>query len=591
MLDVFEAEDCAIVEKWLAQLEQALAQPGSRTWNTLFLSQSYWRDVLALTGNIQTLCGAETISDAISKRSKDVGLSNIQLALADIPPRQVTRVGTETIEAFFTFETSIGHGRGIVRLCPDSVDGGRCKAWTFLTALEELNGHEEATGANRPTGRSYLRDFHGPNWLDQRREAVAYKEHDPVALVVGGGQAGLAVAARLTHLGIDTLIVDKHERIGDNWRKRYHALTLHNQLHVNHMPYMPFPPTWPAYIPKDKLANWFEAYVEALELNYWPQTELVHGAYDENDKRWTVTLRNGDGTEKELRPRYIIMAAGVSGIANRPSIPTLDAFQGRVVHSSEYQDSDDYAKKKAIVIGTGNSGHDIAQDLCSGGAKVTMVQRSPTLVVNVEPIAQLPFELYSEGPSLEDCDFITLSMPTPLVRQAHTRFVEQSKDVDKDLLVGLEKIGFKLDFGEDGGWEFKYLTRGGGYYLNVGCSNMLIEGKIQLIQFDDILEFTADGARLTSGDTLAADLIVLSTGYRPQEELVEKLFGAAVAERVGPIWGFGDELELRNMYCRTGQPGLYFIAGSFAQSRIYSKYLALQIKAAHASSETSVGDE
>ena len=115
----------------------------------------------------------------------------------------------------------------------------------------------------------------------------------------------------------------------------------------------------------------------------------------------------------------------------------------------------------------------------------------------------------------------------------------------------LEKIGFKLDFGEDGtGWQFKYLTRGGGYYFNVGCSDMLIEGKIRLIQFDDIAGFTPDGARLMSGDTLAADLIVLSTGYRPQEELVEKLFGAVVAERVGPIWGFGDELELRNMYCR-----------------------------------------
>ena len=583
MLDVFEVQNCSIVEAWLARLEQALTQPGSQSLNALFLSQSYWRDVLALTWNIQTLCGAETISDAIAERSKDAGLSNIQVELTDMLPRQVTRVGTETIEAFFIFKISVGCGRGIVRLCPDSADGGQYKAWTFLTALEELVGYEETTGANRPTGQSYSRDFHGPNWLDKRQGAEAYKYRDPTVLVVGGGQAGLAVAARLTQLGVNTLIVDKHKRIGDNWRKRYHALTLHNQVQVNHMPYMPFPPTWPAYVPKDKLANWFEAYVEALELNYWPQTELVHGTYDETAQHWTVTLRSLDGTERQLRPRDIIMATGVSGIANRPSIPTLDEFQGRVVHSSEYQDSDGCTGKKAIVIGTGNSGHDIAQDLCSSGADVTMVQRSPTLVVNIEPSAQLPYGLYNEGPSLEDCDFITLSMPTPLVRKAHVSFTEQSADLDKDLLEGLEKVGFKLDFGEDGtGWQFKYLTRGGGYYFNVGCSDMLIEGKIRLIQFDDIVGFTADGARLTSGDTLAADLIVLSTGFRPQEELVEKLFGAAVAERVGPIWGFGDELELRNMYCRTGQPGLYFIAGSFAQCRINSKYLALQIKAAYA---------
>jgi hypothetical protein len=583
MLDALESQNLAIVEEWLGQLKQALILQDSQSLNALFLPQSYWRDVLALTGSIQTFCGAEIISGAISKRSNDAGLSNIHVELADMLPRQVTRVGIETIEAFFIFETSIGRGRGIVRLCPDSVDGGRYKAWTFLTALEELVGYEEAIGANRPTGKSYSRDFRGPNWLDQRQEAEAYKERDPTTLVVGGGQAGLAAAARLMQLGIDTLIVDKHKRIGDNWRNRYHALTLHNQVHVNHMPYMPFPSTWPPYLPKDKLANWFETYVEALELNYWPQTELVHGTYDEISKRWTVTLRSGDGTDQKLCPREIIMATGVSGIASRPNIPTLDEFQGRVVHSSEYQDSDDYVGKNAVVIGTGNSGHDIAQDLYSNGAEVTMVQRSPTLVVNIEPSAQLPYGLYSEGPSLEDCDFITLSMPTPLLRKAHVRFTEQSKVVDKDLLADLEKIGFKLDFGEDGtGWQFKYLTRGGGYYFNVGCSDLLIEGKIRLIQFDDILEFTADSVRLMSGDTLAADLIVLSTGYRPQEELVEKLFGAVVAERVGPIWGFGDELELRNMYCRTGQPGLYFIAGSFAQSRIYSKYLALQIKAAHA---------
>jgi putative flavoprotein involved in K+ transport len=582
MLDAFGAQNCAIVEKWLARLEQALARPDSQNLNALFLSQSYWRDVLALTWNIQTLCGAEIIADVIAKRSKDVGLSNIHVELVGMPPRRVTRVGTENIEAFFIFEVNGGRGRGIVRLCSDPIDGGQYKAWTFLTALEELVGHEETTGEHRPTGQSYSRDSRGPNWLDQRQEQESYNDRDPTVLVVGGGQAGLAAAARLTQLGVDTLIIDKHKRIGDNWRKRYHTLTLHNQVHVNHMPYMPFPPTWPTYVPKDKLANWFEAYVDALELNYWPQTELVKGTYDDTSQHWTVTLRIQDGMERQLRPRDIVMATGVSGIANRPNIPTLDEFEGRVVHSSEYQDNNDCTETKAIVIGTGNSGHDIAQDLCSRGADVTMVQRSPTLVVNIEPSAQLPYGLYNEGPSLEDCDLITLSMPTPLVRKAHISYTEQSADLDKDLLDSLEKIGFKVDFGEDGtGWQFKYLTRGGGYYFNVGCSDMLIEGKIRLIQFDDIAGFITDGVRLTSGDMLTADLIVLSTGYRPQEELVEKLFGTAVAARVGPIWGFGDELELRNMYCRTGQPGLYFIAGSFAQCRINSKYLALQIKASY----------
>jgi putative flavoprotein involved in K+ transport len=155
--------------------------------------------------------------------------------------------------------------------------------------------------------------------------------------------------------------------------------------------------------------------------------------------------------------------------------------------------------------------------------------------------------------------------------------------MDRPLLEGLERRGFKLDFGDDGtGWQFKYLTRGGGYYFNVGCSDLIVKGDVGLAQFSHIAEFVADGARLRSGETLAADLIVLATGYKGPDAMVRKLFGDEVAGRVGPIWGFGEEQELRNMFTRTRQAGLWFIAGSFAQCRIYSKYLGLQVKACEA---------
>ena len=154
--------------------------------------------------------------------------------------------------------------------------------------------------------------------------------------MVGGGQAGLAIAARCRQLQLDTLIVDREGRVGDNWRKRYHALTLHNQVQVNHMPYMPFPPNWPVYIPKDKLANWFEAYVDAMELNFWTATALVSGAFDEAADRWSVVLRHADGSTRRLHPRHVVMATGVSGIPNLPDIPTLKNFAGTVLHSSQY---------------------------------------------------------------------------------------------------------------------------------------------------------------------------------------------------------------------------------------------------------------
>jgi putative flavoprotein involved in K+ transport len=567
-----------VTERWLAQFERALSEGDNALLQTLFHADSHWRDVLALTWRIMTVNGGGAIPRDLRRHSERVRPRNFKVPSHRTAPRTVTRAGTESIEAIFTFETTQGRGSGVVRLRPEAADTP--KAWTLLTALDEIKGHEEQLGRSRPQGEAYSRDFHGPNWLDNRRAATEYADRDPAVLVVGGGQAGLSAAAGLTQLGVDTLIVDREKRIGDNWRKRYHALVLHNQVHVNHLPYMRFPPNWPAYIPKDKIAGWFEAYAESMELNYWTATEFEGGSYDEKSGRWSVVLRRADGSKREIRPRQILLATGVSGIPNLPDIPTLRNFSGKLLHSSQYDDGDAWKGKNVLVIGSGNSGHDIAQDLYSNGAKVTLVQRSSTLIVNVEPSAQLPYALYDEGPSLEDCDLITASIPLAVAKRSHILLTQQAKDLDKDLLDGLERKGFKLDFGEDGtGWQFKYLTRGGGYYFNVGCSDLIVKGEIEVVQFSDIAAFVADGAQMLSGKTIPADLIVLATGYKGQEHLLAKLFGNEVASRVGPIWGFGEDDELRNMFTRTPQPGLWFIAGSFAQCRIYSKYLSLQIKA------------
>jgi cation diffusion facilitator CzcD-associated flavoprotein CzcO len=577
MLD--KTSDIAIAaEGWLAEFEAALAALDDGALEKLFHPDSYWRDALALSWTLQTINGRDDILKTLKAQAPSAAPSGFTIDPDRAAPRKVMRAGTDCIEAIFKFETKLGRGDGIIRLIPDTDDGNRLKAWTLLTALEELRGFEEQLGVSRPRGNAYSRDFRGPNWLDLRNASNAYTERDPTVLVVGGGQSGLCIAARLKQLNVDTLIVDRMQRIGDNWRKRYHALTLHNQVQVNHLPYMLFPPSWPTYIPKDKLANWFDSYVDGMELNFWTDTEFQGGTYDEKEGRWTVTLRR-NGERRVMHPRHVVLATGVSGIPNIPDIPGLKNFAGKAVHSSGYEDGENFKGKRAIVIGTGNSGHDIAQDLYSSGADVTLVQRSSTLIVSIEPSAQLVYLPYNEG-TLEDNDLLAVSMPLKLARKSHALTCEKSKALDTELLEGLRKIGFKLDFGEDNtGWQFKYLTRGGGYYFNVGCSDLLIKREIALKQFADIETFTAEGAKMKNGETVPADLIVLATGYRPQEELVQKLFGDGIAKRVGRIWGFGENHELRNMYVRTGQPGLWFIAGGLAQCRIGSKQLALQIKA------------
>jgi thioredoxin reductase len=561
-----------IANHWFARFEHALATDDRASLENLFHPDSHWRDVLALTWRIGTLSGACAIAGALTQHAPRARPGGFRTDPERTAPRHVTRAGTKCIEVLYKFETALGRGSGVLRFLSETTTNEEPKAWTFLTALDELKEFEEHVGRRRPRSWSSSRDFAGPNWLDLRMQSANYADRDPAVLVVGGGQGGLTAAARLGQLQVDTLIVDRWPRVGDNWRRRYHALTLHNQVHVNHLPYMPFPPNWPIYIPKDKLASWFEAYAEAMELNYWTGSEFEGGSYDEKGERWSVTVRRADGSKRELHPRHVVLATGVSGIPNIPDIDLLRDFPGKVIHSSRYEDGEAWKGKRALVIGTGNSGHDIAQDLYSAGARVTIVQRSPTLITNCDPSAQLVYSLYSEGPPIEDCDLITASIPLELSRETHKLATQHAKQLDKDLLERLERKGFRLCYGEDGtGWQFMYLTRGGGYYFNVGCSDLIVEGKIGLAQFDELAALLKD-----------ADLVVLATGWKGQEHLVEKLFGSDVAARVGPIWGFGEGQELRNMFQRTPQPGLWFIAGSFAQCRIYSKYLALQIKATEA---------
>jgi cation diffusion facilitator CzcD-associated flavoprotein CzcO len=570
------------VDAWLERFNAALAAPEARNIGALFEPDGHWRDLLALSWRFGTLSGREALAPALARSLAESGAREFAIDAQRCAPRVVERAGTPCVEAFLRFETNVGHGEGLLRMQRESKPGTAPLAWTLLTALDELRGCEEARLRAQREEPVIQRDFHGPNWLDRRQSANDYAERDPTVLIVGGGHAGLTLAARLGQLGIDALVVDRMKRVGDNWRRRYRALKLHNQVHSNHLPYLPFPPTFPAYLSKDQIANFLEVYAECMDIAFWTESAFEGAAYEAGAGRWSARVKRADGTERTLRPKHIVMATSVSGTPNIPRIPTLEQFKGPVLHSSQFGDGAAWRDRPVLVLGTGTSAHDIAQDLHGYGARVTMVQRSPTLVVNVEPSAQVYDGVYlGDGPSLEDRDLINVSMPLPLTKIAHRILTDQAKAYDRPLLEGLDKAGFRLSFGDEGtGWPLLYRTRGGGYYFNVGCSELIASGEIGIVQYHDIETFLADGARMMDGRRLKADLIVLATGYKGLDHLVAALFGEEVAARVGPIWGFDERTqELRNMWCRTGQPGLWFTAGAFSQCRIYSKYLARQIKA------------
>jgi cation diffusion facilitator CzcD-associated flavoprotein CzcO len=569
-----------LAEDWLAAFERALASRDVALIGTQFHQDCHWRDILAFTWHLTPVAGRDHVAARLAEEHEHTAAHGFHLPSGRRPPRQVRRLGIDSIEAIFAFDTADGHGAGIIRLSPDIEAGGQMKAWLLSTTLETLAGHAERIGANRPTGAAYSRNFGGDNWADARRKANAYDDRDPVVLVIGGAQSGLSIAARLNQLDIDTLVVEKWPRIGDSWRKRYHSLALHNSIHLNHLPYMEFPPTWPKYIPKDMLGNWFEFYADAMEINCWTDTEFVAAAWDEPAKSWTARLQRPDGTERIVRPRHLVFANGVSSYPMIPELPGLEDFKGEVVHSEGFDSGAGWERRNALILGTGSSANDIALDLHSHGVNTTLIQRGSTTVVSIDPSARLNEAIWDEGGALEDCDLIVSSSTPPLIIKAYQSVTKRMLELDKEMIEGLRGIGFKHDVGEDRtGHQMKYFRRGGGYNLDAGSSALMIKGELGLLQYDRIERFTAEGALLKDGSTVPADLIVLATGYFPQVELVRRALGEEMVERIGPVWGIDADGELSNMYKRTAQEGLWFIAGGLAQCRIYSKYMALQIKA------------
>ncbi|WP_198084941.1 FAD-dependent oxidoreductase [Variovorax sp. E3] len=570
------------IASWIQEFNGAMDSGDLGRVAALFAEDGYWRDLLALTWDIQTFKGREAIEFALAKYQVACGMTALRIT-GSATSGVLGMEGPKTMESFLSFETKLAMCKGYVRLIESKASPGRWVAVTLLSSMQSLKSNPEPSIHNRSREHGSGGNRARENWLDRRKATVAFEDRDPDVLIVGAGQSGLAVAARLGQLGVDTLVVDTMQRVGDNWRKRYHSLTLHNEICTNHLPYLSYPDNWPVYIPKDKLANWFEFYADTMELNIWTNTAFLGGRYIDQENVWEVRVRKADGSERLMRPKHVVLAIGVSGIANIPKFEGQESFVGQIIHSSRHTDDLDVKEKRVLVVGSGTSAHDIAQDLYLRGAIVTMLQRSSTTVVSLHPSATRAVAMYSElegALPTEDIDLMSASIPFDLVRQLHRPLSHWMAQQDAPLLNRLRKVGFLLDNGEDDtGFFMKLIRYLSGYYINVGASDLIAERQIALKAGVDIERIGPQEVQFSDGTIAEADLIVLGTGYKPLQEAVSSMFGAEVGKRVGPIWGVGDDLELRNMWKRTAQPGLYIAGGTITMCRLYSRYTALLIRA------------
>uniref|UniRef100_UPI003BAA6B5B NAD(P)-binding domain-containing protein n=1 Tax=Stappia sp. TaxID=1870903 RepID=UPI003BAA6B5B len=549
----------------------------------MFQDDCYWRDLAPFTWNLKTVEGKDQVADMLTSQLPSVAPSNFRLAENEIPSEE-----DGVLTAWVTFETAVARGYGMVRFR----DG---KIWTLLTVMSELKGHEEPKGFNRPLGAKHGAGKNRPSWKEEREreERELGYTTQPYCVIVGGGQGGIALGARLRQLGVPTIIVERNERPGDSWRKRYKSLCLHDPVWYDHLPYIKFPENWPVFSPKDKIGDWLEMYTKVMELNYWTKTTAKSASYDAKSGEWTLVV-DRDGEEVVLRPKQLVMATGMSGKANIPDFPGMDRFKGEQQHSSRHPGPEAYAGKKVVVIGSNNSAHDICAALWEHDADVTMVQRSSTHIVRSETLMDVGLgALYSEeavrnGVTTEKADLIFASLPYRIMHEFQIPAYEEMKRRDADFYDALEKAGFWLDWGDDGSGLFmKYLRRGSGYYIDIGASQLIIDGKIKLKR-GQVAEIVEDGVVLEDGTKLEADLIVYATGYGSMNGWVADLMGQEMADRVGKVWGLGSDTtkdpgpwegEQRNMWKPTQQEGLWFHGGNLHQSRHYSQYLALQLKA------------
>jgi len=579
------------VQLFLDEFDAALAAGDLDAAVAMFAKECYWRDLVAFTWNIRTMEGRDEVREMLSACLARTKPRDWKIAEGE----SATEANGVT-ECWISFETEAARCYGLVRLQQGQI-------WTLLTTMVELKGHEEKAGYTRPLGARHGVNPGAKTWKelrDEETEQLGLKTQ-PYVLIIGGGQGGIALGARLRQLGVPGIIVERNARAGDSWRNRYKSLCLHDPVWYDHLPYIDFPKNWPVFSPKDKIGDWLEMYTKVMELNYWTGTTAKAAKWDHANKEWSVVVER-DGKEITLKPKQLVFATGMSAKANMPQFKGMDTFKGEQHHSSRHPGPDRYKGKKVVVIGSNNSAHDICAALYEAGIDVTMVQRSTTHIVRSDSLMEALADLYSEravrgGMSTAKADLTFASLPYRILDQLQKPVYDKIRKDDADFYAGLTEAGFQLDFGDDdSGLFMKYLRRGSGYYIDVGASQLIIDRKVKLAS-GQVEEILPDGVRLNDGTKLPADVIVYATGYNSMNGFVADLISREMADKVGKVWGLGSntskdpgpwEGEERNMWKPTQQEGLWFHGGNLHQSRHYSQFLSLQLKARYEGIPTPV---
>lgn len=562
----------AYADEFVARFKNAVENNDAEAFNALVVPNGFWRDVIAFTNDYRTLT-KDNLLQAAKDTLPETGAYGGKI---DLEPKFHTLDEYGYIEFGFRFATAIGPALSTVRLV--KTESGEVGAQILYTALDGIHGHPELAGPNRIKG-----DKNSPIPYETLRKQEI-ENPEPTVLIVGGGQCGLATAARLKYHGVKALVIDRFERIGDNWRKRYGSLALHDTLYSQEFPYVPWPKTFPEFISAGKLGNFLEAYVEFLELNVWTKSSVVpeKTSFDEKTQKWHVTV-DRDGVEHVFELTHLVLATGLSG--GKPKwpapLPGQSTYKNPIIHSAHHKGGEGLEGKEVLVVGSGSSGHDIALDLYNHGAKPTILQRSPTFVMSIANgnIKTFNGDLWVDGVDVDYGDRIADTTPKALQKAIHQRLIPKAAELDKDLIDGLIKANFQWYKGpDDAGFMLLSMERGGGYYFDSGASERIIDGSIKM-KPGEIDHYTTDEVVFKDGSKSSPDLIIYCTGFTGFKASVAETLGDKWAAKLKTIWGLDAEGEINGLYRDCGIPKTYYVSGAIPLARVQSKFVAIQILA------------
>ncbi|GAT26300.1 flavin-containing monooxygenase [Aspergillus luchuensis] len=560
-----EAEDI------VARLSQTMGAGDAQAFAEMFLPYGVWRDKLSFTWDYRTFNFHPAIFKAATDLFPKTKATNFKF-LTPAPAISRPYLDFAQLQFVISFETEVVLSSAVINAV-FTREGW--KIYTMHTVAEKLKQFPEV-----PPSDGHMT---GPvSWEKQR--AAEIDAANPDILIIGGGQNGLALAARCKALGMDSLIIERSEEVGDVWKKRYEYLSLHFPHWADDLPYFPYPKLWPTYTPAQKQGMYMKWYAEALELNVWTKSEVVKAEQDDQHN-WTVVINKEGHETRQLHPKQVIMATSLCGVPMTPDIPGMADFKGGVIrHSTAHDSAREFVGKKVCVVGTSSSGFDTAFDCSRRGIDVTLLQRSPTYIMSLTHSVPRTIGNYgpdAEGnrPSHEEQDRLFFATPTGPGEELARRNAKVLEDLDRPLLDALHARGLRTWRGQRGtGGSTLGQTRNGGFYFDAGACEHIINGKIK-VEPGYIERFTEDKVILNDGRERQFDLIVFATGFSNTIDSIRATLGDKIADQCGPIWGIDEEGEFKTAYRETGVPNLWLMVGYLPYTRFHSKLLAMRIKA------------